>query len=483
MKRKSKRKKYKTLFQEVCHPNAAGADIGAEEIVIAIPADRDENPVRTFGTFNDDLQEAVAWLKEKEIATIAMESTGNYWVAFFDFLREAGIDVCLVNARHVKGVPGRKTDVCDAQWIQQVHTAGLLRCSFVPEEDVRHMRYLYRHREDLIRSGAREIQHMQKVFNEMNVQLHHVISDIDGWSGQRIIQAIIDGERDPAKLAALRHSRCRTPLEDVIKALDGNYRDEYVFVLKQAFERWHQSQRQVSEAESVLGTMMSAYSKQEPSIHDSDEEPSVDDEDPGSSGGKKTRPYALKVLPDSDGKDPAPSSPGKHDPCFDLCGEARRIYGTDLSLVPGVSSGVLGALLTEVGGPDQFRANFKNGKHFASWIGLCPDNRISGGKHLSTKTRKVKSRIAYNLRLAAGTLWRSDNAMGDYCRRMKARLGKPEGITATAHKLARILFTLITTGRTYNEEALRKMSPATRERRLKNLAKQAKRLGLQLVEA
>ncbi len=185
-----------------------------------------------------------------------MESTGNYWVPLYDFLQAANIDVCLVNARHVKGVPGRKTDVQDAQWLQQLHTAGLLNASFVTDISIRRMCYLYRQREDLIRNGAREIQHMQKA---MNVQLHHVISDIDGLSGRRIIEAIIEGQRDPLHLAMLRHSRCKTPLEGVLKALDGNYCDEYVFVLRQAYERWKESQRQIAEVERFLGELLQAY--------------------------------------------------------------------------------------------------------------------------------------------------------------------------------------------------------------------------------
>ena len=259
MAKQSKRKKQLSLLQQVCHPDAAGIDIAAEEIVVAVPEGRNAQSVRSFGTFNKNLQQTVDWLKESNIRTVAMESTGNYWVPLYDFLCEAGIEVCLVNARHVKGVPGRKTDVQDAQWLQQLHTAGLLRSSFVPDADIRRMRYLYRQREDLIRSGAREIQHMQKAYNEMNVQLHHVISDIDGLSGRRITEAIISGRRDPLKLAMLRHPRCKTPLEEVVMALDGNYRDEYVFVLRQAYERWKDSQRQTAELEGFLGELLCSY--------------------------------------------------------------------------------------------------------------------------------------------------------------------------------------------------------------------------------
>ncbi len=466
MAKLSKRKKQRSLLQQVCHPDAAGIDIAAEEIVIAIPEGRDAHTVRSFGTFNADLKDAISWLLDSSIQTVAMESTGNYWVPLYDFLQEANIQVCLVNARHVKGVPGRKTDVQDAQWLQQLHTAGLLNASFVPDKDIRRMRYLYRQRDDLIRSGAREIQHMQKAYNEMNVQLHHVISDIDGLSGRRITEAIIDGRRDPLELAMLRHPSCKTPLEDVCKALDGNYCDEYIFVLRQAYERWKEAQRQIAEAERFLGTLLESYQV-----------------DPASTS--QPHPSGQTELPlNLDAQ--APPSPTrkqstKHEPRFDVRKQACRIYRTDLSRIPGISSGVLGALLTEVGGADAFKERFRSAKHFASWLGLCPDNRISGNKLLGSKTRSVKSRLAYQLRMGSMTLWRNESAIGDYCRRMKAKLGKAEGITATAHKLARIIYTLITTGKTYDEKIITQMPEKVRNRRLRNLQNQAKKLGLELV--
>ena len=467
MAKRSKRKKQRSLLQQVCHPDAAGVDIAAEEIVIAIPEGREAHSVRSFGTFNADLRDAITWLQESNIRTVAMESTGNYWVPLYDFLQEAGIEVCLVNARHVKGVPGRKTDVQDAQWLQQLHTAGLLNASFVPDKDIRRMRYLYRQRDDLIRSGAREIQHMQKAYNEMNVQLHHVISDIDGLSGRRITEAIIDGRRDPLELAMLRHPSCKTPLEDVLKALDGNYCDEYVFVLRQAYERWKESQRQIAEAERFLGTLLAAYQV--------DETPAA-----RSKGSTQAEfPFDLNLTTPS----PKLKQATKHEPLFDVRKQAFRIYGTDLSRIPGISSGVLGALLTEVGGAHAFKERFRNAKHFTSWLGLCPDNRISGNKLLGSKTRSVKSRLAYQLRMASMTLWRNESAIGDYCRRMKAKLGKAEGITATAHKLARILYTLIVTGKSYDDQIITQMPEKARNKRLRNLQKQAEKLGMQIVAA
>ncbi len=475
-KKTKKTKTQKTLLNQVCNPDAAGIDVGAEEIVLAVPADRDPEPVRTFGTFNEDLREAVQWLKQCSITTVAMESTGNYWVTLYQVLEENGIECFVVNARHLKSVPGRKSDVQDAQWIQRLHTAGLLRKSFVPDQEVLGMRFLHRQRQELIRGGCQAILHMQKVLTEMNVQLHHVISDIDGVSGRRIIEAIIAGQRDPVYLESLRDGRCKTPKQTVIKALDGNFRQEYVLSLQLAYQRWKQLHEQIEAIEQELSQLMAAYQKRE---------------EPKPEG----RCYALQNA-DSDS---APSSPAslpvagsvsarkqatKHEPCFDIRGEAARIYGTDLSLIPGVSSGLLSTLICEIGGGDAFRERFSSSQHFTSWLGLCPDNRISGSKPLGrAKTRRIKSRISDQLRMCAMTLWRSDNALGNFCRRMKAKLGKAEGISATAHKMARIIYALITTQRSYEEEVVSKVPEAVLKRRIKNLEKQAENLGYQLVAA
>jgi len=480
MAKKSAKRKQKKLLNQVCHPNAGGIDIGSREIMAAVGADKSDDPVRAFSTHNQGLREAVAWLKECGIETVAFEATGNYWVCLYDFLQTAGIAPWLVNARHVKGVPGRKTDVQDAQWLQQLHTAGLVRRSFVPDQEVLSLRYLQRHRDDLVRGGGREIQHMQKVFNEMNVQLHHVISDIDGWSGQRIIKAIIEGERDPETLADLRHSSCKTPRGEVILALDGNYRDEYILVLKQCYHRWQQAHQQITEVDRQIGQMLSQFERDEP----------CDSEKQDDESEKLGRIYIVKPASEAEDKSEAAlpimatrNQSKKREPVYDIQSEAARIYGTDLTLIPGVSSGVLSALLTEIGGRNAFIKKFKSGHHLASWLGLCPDNRISGNKNLGSKTRKVKSRLAYQLRMGAMTLWRSESELGQYSRRMKSKLGKPEGITATAHKMIRIIYKLIATATTYEDKIAGNMSESRKQRRIKGLQKAAERLGFQLIEA
>lgn len=454
-KGRSKAKKNRAVnaaLNPAAHPDAAGIDIGAEELVAAVPPGRCEDTVRTFSGFTSGVLALRDWLLECGIKTVALESTGNYWIMTYGTLEDAGIEVYLVNARHVKGVPGKKTDVCDAQWLQQLHAAGLLKKSFRPHKDIVPLRYLMRHRGELIAEGARHLQHMQKVCNEMNLHLHHVFSDIDGVSAQRIISAILKGERDPAVLAALRDHRCRTPLEKIKEALRGDYRAEYLFVLGQCQRRWEQVGEALAECDTQIAMLAAA------------------------------------VQGDSDA--PLPPAPReqrrlhKNTPStLPIYEEAHRFYGVDLSAVPGVSAGVLTTLMSELGTGTQIRKAFRSTEAFASWLGLCPDNRVSGGKVLKAKTRKVPSRVAAALRMAAQALRQSQCRLGEFTRRIKARLGKAEGITATAHKIARILYGMIASGKAYDENEAFKLTPSSKARRILNLQKQAQAFGLQLVPA
>lgn len=434
-----------------CNPHAAGIDVGAEELVVAVPTGRgDGRTVRTFAAFTPDLQEMVRWLKSCAIETVAMESTGNYWVPAFELLEAAGLEVCLVNARHAKGVPGRKTDVCDAQWLQQLHAAGLLRKSFRPPAPVAALRYLVRHRRELLQAAARHLQHQQKVLTEMNLRLHHVLSDLDGESAVAIIQAVLKGERDAAKLAALRDPRCKSPVATVEKALSGNYRTELLFVLRQSFDAWEGARKQIAEADVEIARLASAI------------------------GG----PLADSL--------PAPRRSTQHrrhknTVDFPVFSEAFRYYGVDLTAVDGIGSSTLLCLMSEVGTAEEFRRGFRSAEAFASWLGLCPDNRISGGRVLSAKTRKVGSRLATAMRLAAHGVAHSKSKLGEFCRRMKGRLGKAEGITATAHKLARILFAMIVGRQEYDEAKAFQVSRASQANRLKRLQNEAAALGLQLL--
>lgn len=435
------------------HPHAAGIDVGASELVAAIPPGSLEGPqVRTFSAFTEGLHALRDWLLAAGVRTVAMESTGNYWLCACALLEDAGIGVCLVNARHVKGVPGKKTDVCDAVWLQQLHAAGLLRGSFRPRQEILPLRYLMRHRQDLIAQAGQQVQLMQKVLTEMNLHIHHVFSDVDGVSAQAIITAILAGERDADKLVSLRDRRCRSPLAKVKAALVGDYREEYLFVLRQCQARWRQLCAAVAECDREIALRTATLS-------------GVTDEPlpPAPALQRRVQKNMPATMP--------------------VYEEAHRLFGVDLSAVPGVSGGVLCVLMSEIGTATHLREKFRSAEAFASWLGLCPDNRISGGRILKAGTRKVSNRLANILRLAANSLARADGPMGDYVRRFKGRLGKAEGIVAAAHKLARILWAMIVHQQPYDEKLAFQTSPASAARRLKHLQNQAKALNMQLVPA
>jgi transposase len=447
------------LLQQVLHPNAAGIDIGATELVVAVPADRDAMPVRSFGSLTPDLLAMRDWLLACRITSVAMESTGVYWWNAFGVLREAGIDVCLVNAAQVRHCPARKTDVLDAQWLMQLHTAGLLRGSFHPPEEVRRLRGLMRERSSLVADASTQVQRMQKALTEMNVQLHHILSDIDGVSGSRIIEAILQGQRDPRALWELRDHRCKCAKDKALRALSGHYDEEVVLRLGRARATFLHLQTQIE----VISQRMEVLTAQVRST--------VDNRLLLESQAGKT--YELKT----------PKTLKKGELPWDVKSEGLRLYGTDLTAVPGVSTQMLATLISEVGGADSLLGSFPSAKHFSSWLGLCPDPRKSGGKVLSTKTRHVVSRLASALRLSAQALWQSKEALGDWSRRMKARLGKAEGITATAHLLARIIFALISKRTAYDPTKVFTLSPKAKARQFANLERRAKTLGYELVAA
>lgn len=436
------------LVPRILEPNAAGIDIAATEVYVAVPTDRDPQPVRSFSTFTDDLHRLADWLRACNVQSVAMESTGVFWIPLFQILEDRGFRVCLVNARHVKNVPGRKTDVSDCQWLQYLHSVGLLRASHRPAQTICAVRSIWRHRESLVQMAAAHIQHMQKALDQMNLQLHHVISDISGTTGLAIIDAILDGERNPQTLAALRNPRIIASRETIARALVGDYRTEHVFTLQQSVQAYRQYQQWIAACDVEIERQ-------------------------------------LRVLPSNLAEDQKPLSkpkdhpkPRRNEPGFDLRSQLYRIFGVDLTEVPGVSSLTAHALLTEVG-PDLRR--FPNAAAFASWLGLCPDNRISGGRVLSVVTRKVKNRLTMALRMAAQSLHRSQSFLGQYFRRMRVRLGPPAAITAAAHKLARILYHLIITRQPYQESTFAALEERAQHRQLLRLKKQAASFGFQLV--
>jgi len=448
-KRKKKEKKVKLLH--VLQPNAAGIDIGATEIYIAVPEDRAQESIRSFGTFTEDLHEAAQWLTSCNIDSIAMESTGVYWIPVFQVLESYGFDVILVNARHVKNVPGRKTDVQDCQWLQYLHSVGLLRGSFRPAQDICAIRSLLRHRDTMVKSAASHVQHIQKALTQMNFQIHNVISDIVGVTGLSIIDAIVAGERDREKLANLTDPRIRADRKTILKSLEGDLRPEHLFTLKQALSSYRHYQRMIRDCDLEIEIHLNAV----------DSDIDVDDK---------------SIPPSSRSK-----SKAKNDgSIFDLRSHLYRLFGTDLTLIDGISTLTSQVLYTEIG-PDL--SMFPTANHFCSWLGLSPQNKISGGKILSSRTRPGSNRASQALRLSAHTLWRSKSYLGDYYRRMRTRLGAPKAITATAHKLARIIYHLIKNRKPFDETIFAEQERKHQERMKKRFIKRAKSFGLQLVDA
>lgn len=450
MKKKWKGKQTRALVSiPVLEANAAGVDIGATEIYIAVPPDRDPQPVRRFETFTEDLLAAAEWLRRCGIETVAMESTGVYWIPLFQMLEARGLRVCLVNARHAKNVPGRKTDVSDCQWLQYLHAVGLLRASFRPPRQVCAVRSLLRYRESLVEMAAVHLQHMQKALDQMNLQLHHVISDLSGTTGMAILDAILAGEREVRKLAGLRDPRIKADTKTIAKSLVGDYQREHMFTLGQSVTAYRHYQRQIAACDGEIEAMLGEF---------------TDGGGPGTA--------ALAEPKDR-------HKPRRNELKFDLRGHLYRIFGTDLTAVPGVNAQTAHVLLAEVG---RDLSAFRNAGAFASWMGLCPDNRVSGGKVLSSRTRKVDNRLARALRLAAQSLFRSQSWLGQFYRRLRAKLGAPKAITAAAHKLARILFHLLSTGQPYDESVFAQQEIQHSQRMHARLQQQAKSLGFQLIE-
>jgi transposase len=435
----------------VVNPAAAGIDVGAREMWVAAPPGSCDPSMRCFDTFTADLQELAQWLRELEVTTVAMESTGVYWIPVFQILEAAGFQVCLVNARHVQKVPGRKSDVSDCQWLQRLHEAGLMQASFRPPEAICAVRSLLRHRTNLVTQAAAHLQAMQKALLEMNIQLHHVLSDLAGVSGLRIVDAILAGERDAATLAALREPSCKTDFATVVKALQGDWRAEHLFVLRQARAAFRYVHSQLDECDSEVEQVLLALEGQ-----------ASPDECPPAAPGGRHRPRKNQFdLPNTD-----------------LRTELFRLYGNDLTQVPGLGVASLLQLYGELGAD---LSAFPTAKQFCSWLALCPGNRRSGGKVLSSRTRPVKHRVATIFRVAVQTLHHSDCWLGALLRRLKARLGKAEGTTAAAHRLAQVFYYLVTRREPYDETVYFQRQEEQRKRELKHLARKAAARGLILV--
>ena len=442
-----KRKTKVQTIQPVINPHAAGADIGAREIYVAVPTALTTEPVRCFPTFTADLRALVAWLRSFGIKTVAMEATSVYWIPLAELLEEANIEVCLVNPRHVKNVPGRKTDVMDCQWLQYLHSVGLLRGAFRPAAEVRGVRALWRQRDALVRHSSWHIQHIHKALEQMNVQVHHVLADITGQTGTAIVEAILKGERDPATLAQHRDKRVKATEATLVKALTGDYRAEHLFCLGQAFAGYQFLQKQIADLDAEIGRRLTALAPPAPA-----------------------RPADAPTI--------KPKAAGKSAPGFAAHALLARLHGVDLCAVPGINVLTAQTLWSELGGD---LSAFPTAKHFASWLGVCPDNRISGGKVLSAHTKPTTNRVARALRMAAQALHHAENELGEHYRRLRAKLGGAAAVTALANKLARILYVLITTRQNYRPDLHDATGELHRTRTLARLTAKAKDLGFRLV--
>jgi transposase len=437
-------------------PCVAGIDIGASSVFTCIGFPDGRQEVKEHLTFTEDLKLLLKWLQESGIKRVAMESTGVYWIPVYDILAEGGMEVTLVNAYYLKTVPGRKTDVKDCQWIQQLHAYGLLSGSFRPDDEGVMFRGFVRHRSRLFESAAQQIQLMHKALTQMNLQINHVLSDITGVTGQKIIRAIVAGERDPHKLALNRDRRCTKTTTEIAKALEGNYREEHLLSLKHSLEAYDFFHKQALECENSIEKLLNKWElEQEP------KNPPDDTHSDGQSSKRNAKKTAHNMSP-------------YH---FEAATSLENILRVDLTQIPGLDVNGLMKIIAEIG---RDMSKWATSKHFASWLGLCPGNKISGGKILSGRTKPSANRAAQALRLAANALYRSGSALGAYFRRMRARLGAPKAITATAHKLAVILYTMIKERKDFKEIGQDAYEQKFQERKLKFLAKQAKDLGYKL---
>jgi transposase len=419
--------------------DAAGIDIGSEFHYVAVPEDRTDESIRKFGCYTADIEGMAKWLKECGIKTVAMESTGVYWIPVFQILEANGFEVLLVNARHIKNVSGRKTDVVDSRWIQQLHTYGLLQGSYQPEPVIRKLRTYLRHRENLIRSRGTHIQRMQKCMIQMNIQLHKVISDITGLTGMRIIRSILDGERDPLKLAQLKSSRIRNSADIIAKSLEGNYQEEQLFCLRQEVDQYEYISRKISECEEMIKKTIN--------------EMNGDTEDNSDEKNDKNNKKNIKA-------------------------KLHAVCKVDLTEIDGLDINNIETIISEVG-IDMNK--WPTDKHFGSWLGLSPNSKISGGRILSSKSKKVVNRAATAFRLAAYSAGRSDSSIGAFYRRLRSRMGAPKAITATAYKIARLFYMCMKTGKSYKDLGADYYEKMYKERVMKNFKQKAAQLGFSLV--
>lgn len=435
--------KEKSKVFPILYPNAAGIDISSKEHYVAVNSESNSTPIRAFGSFTEDLNAIVAWLKECNVDTVAMESTGIYWISLFLLLEEAGFDVLLVNAKHVKNVRGKKSDVSDAEWIRQLHSCGLLSASFQPDTFTRKLRTYMRHRKNLIEMAATHIHMMQKALEQMNIKLQHVIADITGKSGQTIIRAIIEGEREAAYLASLCDGRIKANKESIIKSLEGIWKEEHVFELEQSFMLYHIYHDKIKECDLQIEKHL-----REKSAIDKNDNP--------------------KQLPKNN----------KNNLNFDAKSILRELTGTDLDEIFGITPSNALEIVSEIG----FNMNkWPTVKHFTSWLNLAPNNKISGGKIISSRIAKKKNRAGQLFKMAAFAIQRSKNWLAMFYHRIKAKRGTPKAIVATARKIASIFYKLVNEKIKFTPLPLEEYMHGFKEYQIRKLKRQAQTLGFQII--
>jgi transposase len=439
------------LRLEMVHPDAAGIDIGNESHYVAVPQTRDRQPVRRFGCTTAELKAMAEWLKQCRIRTVAMQSTGVYWISVYDILEQAGLEVYLVNARDTKNLPGRKSDVQESQWLMKLHTYGLLRNSFRPSQEIRKMRTYWRQRNDLVQSAGRHIQRIQKALTQMNLQLANVLADVSGMTGQAIIKTILAGERDPHKLAAFRDPRVKASEEQIARSLEGNWQEDLLFVLKQEQDGYEFCQKQMAECDRQLEQYLQRR----------------EDRRQGASLLEEKRKTRLKKK-------------NGNKPQFDLRGELFRMTGTDLTQIDGIDVMTATTILSEAGCD---MSKWKTEDHFVSWLRLCPDNRISGDKIIGKGRLPTNNRISVALKMAASTLRLSSTYIGAQFRRLRTKLGAPVAIKAMAAKLARLVYRMLRYGMKYVDQGAQFYEAQHRKRQINHLKWKAAKLGFQIVEA
>jgi transposase len=446
--RKRNRPRVSPSVMERINLDVAGIDCGSAEHYVAVPSDRDPECVRSFRTFTGDLIRLADWLRACGVKSVAMEATGVYWIPIYEILEAQGFAVILVNARHVKNVPGRKTDVLDCEWLRDLHSFGLLRGSFRPEDRIVALRGYLRHRDTLAQDAGALVQRMQKALVQMNLQLPLVITDITGTTGMLILRDIVAGRTDPHTLARHRDYRCHASEAEIVAALTGNYRPEHVFALKQNLELFDEHHRQLAACDAVIESHLQRLIAELPAL----------------------------VAPVPEARTKRKRRP--QEPAFDVRVDLCRLTGTDLSQVEGIGPYAALRLVSEIG-TDMSR--WRTEQHFTSWLTLAPQNKISGGRLLSSRTAPSANRAANILRLAAMSVSRTQTALGAFYRRLAARLGKAKAITATARKMAILVYRMLKGELVYQDPGPEAYDMQQRKRVLRRLRERAENLGFALV--